>query len=46
MSSNSANNIKVVARFRPQNRVEIEAGGQPVVRFEGQDTCIIDVSLR
>ncbi|EGS21571.1 kinesin-like protein [Thermochaetoides thermophila DSM 1495] len=42
MSSNNANNIKVVARFRPQNRVEIEAGGQPVVRFEGQDTCIID----
>lgn len=40
----NANNIKVVARFRPQNRVEIESGGQPIVRFDGPDTCTIDVS--
>ncbi|OAA62511.1 kinesin heavy chain [Niveomyces insectorum RCEF 264] len=38
----SANSIKVVARFRPQNRVEIESGGQPIVHFEGNDTCTID----
>ncbi|KAL2024012.1 hypothetical protein VTK56DRAFT_247 [Thermocarpiscus australiensis] len=38
----NANSIKVVARFRPQNRVEIESGGQPVVRFDGPDTCTID----
>jgi kinesin family protein 5 len=40
----NANSIKVVARFRPQNRVEIESGGQPIVSFDGQDTCTIDVS--
>ncbi|KAK0627744.1 P-loop containing nucleoside triphosphate hydrolase protein [Immersiella caudata] len=38
----SANSIKVVARFRPQNRIEIESGGQPIVRFDGQDTCTIE----
>lgn len=32
------NNIKVVARFRPQNKVEVANGGQPVVEFEGDDT--------
>lgn len=40
----NANSIKVVARFRPQNRVEIESGGQPIVTFDGDDTCTIDVS--
>ena len=40
----SANSIKVVARFRPQNKIEIESGGQPIVRFDGQDTCTVDVS--
>ncbi|KAK4134137.1 kinesin-domain-containing protein [Trichocladium antarcticum] len=38
----NANSIKVVARFRPQNRIEIESGGQPIVKFDGQDTCSID----
>ncbi|KAL1842631.1 hypothetical protein VTJ49DRAFT_4679 [Mycothermus thermophilus] len=38
----NANSIKVVARFRPQNRVEIESGGQPIVTFDGPDTCTID----
>lgn len=42
----NANSIKVVARFRPQNRVEIESGGQPIVSFDGQDTCTVDVSAR
>jgi kinesin family protein 5 len=40
-----ANNIKVVARFRPQNRIEIESGGQPIVSFDGSDTCTVDVSI-
>ncbi|KAK4640563.1 hypothetical protein QC761_601570 [Podospora bellae-mahoneyi] len=38
----NANSIKVVARFRPQNRVEIESGGQPIVTFQGPDTCTVD----
>ncbi|KAK3688402.1 P-loop containing nucleoside triphosphate hydrolase protein [Podospora appendiculata] len=38
----SANSIKVVARFRPQNRIEIESGGQPIVSFDGQDTCTVE----
>ncbi|PSR77298.1 kinesin heavy chain [Coniella lustricola] len=38
----SANSIKVVARFRPQNRVEIESGGQPIVKFDGDDTVSIE----
>lgn len=41
----AANTIKVVARFRPQNRVELESGGQPIVKFEGDDTVKIDVCL-
>ncbi|KAI9892153.1 MAG: Kinesin heavy chain [Vezdaea aestivalis] len=35
----SGNTIKVVARFRPQNKTEIESGGQPIVSFESEDTC-------
>ncbi|KAB5577718.1 P-loop containing nucleoside triphosphate hydrolase protein [Coniochaeta sp. 2T2.1] len=38
----NSNTIKVVARFRPQNRIEIESGGQPIVSFDGDDTCTID----
>jgi kinesin family protein 5 len=38
-----SNSIKVVARFRPQNRTEIELGGQPIVEFESEDTCRLDV---
>jgi kinesin family member 5 len=38
-----SNSIKVVARFRPQNRTEIELGGEPIVRFETEDTCALDV---
>ncbi|KAK2067799.1 hypothetical protein P8C59_001506 [Phyllachora maydis] len=38
----SANTIKVVARFRPQNSTEIESGGQPIVSFDGDDTCTVD----
>lgn len=37
-----SNSIKVVARFRPQNRTEIELGGQPIVAFESEDTCKLD----
>lgn len=39
----SANSIKVVARFRPQNKVELESGGEPIVNFDGDDTCAINV---
>ena len=39
----SGNTIKVVARFRPQNRVENEQGGQPIVKFEGDDSLTVDV---
>lgn len=41
----SNNTIKVVARFRPQNRVEIESGGKPIVAFASEDTCSLDVWL-
>lgn len=42
----AANSIKVVARFRPQNRVELESGGKPIVRFDSEDSCSLDVSAR
>ncbi|RYP75716.1 hypothetical protein DL771_002203 [Monosporascus sp. 5C6A] len=38
----NANTIKVVARFRPQNKVELASGGQPIVNFQGDDTCTIN----
>ncbi|KAI1849328.1 hypothetical protein JX265_012111 [Neoarthrinium moseri] len=37
-----ANTIKVVARFRPQNKVELGSGGQPIVSFDGDDTCSLN----
>ncbi|KAF2791268.1 kinesin-domain-containing protein [Melanomma pulvis-pyrius CBS 109.77] len=37
----SSNTIKVVARFRPQNKVEIASGGEPIVEFNSDDTCTI-----
>lgn len=36
----------VVARFRPQNKVELGSGGQPIVDFENEETCEINVRLR
>lgn len=38
-STGSYNTIKVVARFRPQNKVEIREGGEPIVTFPSEDTC-------
>ncbi|EKJ68530.1 hypothetical protein ACHAPM_009091 [Fusarium culmorum] len=38
----SANSIKVVARFRPQNKVELASGGTPIVSFNGDDTCSLN----
>ncbi|KAF1981458.1 kinesin family protein [Aulographum hederae CBS 113979] len=35
----SYNTIKVVARFRPQNKIEVASGGEPIVDFETEDTC-------
>jgi kinesin family member 5 len=40
-SSASANNIKVVARFRPQNTIEVKNGGEPIVKFLDNETCSI-----
>lgn len=37
----SYNTIKVVARFRPQNKVEIASGGEPIVDFKSEDTCVV-----
>ncbi|KAI9719737.1 MAG: Kinesin heavy chain [Candelaria pacifica] len=38
----SYNTIKVVARFRPQNKIELASGGEPIVAFETEDTCNLD----
>uniref|UniRef100_A0A8H7NPD4 Kinesin-like protein n=1 Tax=Bionectria ochroleuca TaxID=29856 RepID=A0A8H7NPD4_BIOOC len=38
----AANSIKVVARFRPQNKVELESGGKPIVAFDSEDSCTVD----
>ncbi|KAI9782430.1 MAG: Kinesin heavy chain [Peltula sp. TS41687] len=42
-TTGSYNTIKVVARFRPQNRTELERGGQPVVSFQDAETCMVNV---
>ncbi|KAJ5606644.1 hypothetical protein N7510_009425 [Penicillium lagena] len=42
MASAGSNTIKVVARFRPQNKVELASGGEPVVEFENEESCIIN----
>lgn len=41
-----SNSIKVIARFRPQNRREIDVGGQPIVAFDTEDTCSLEVRRR
>ena len=41
----SANSIKVVARFRPQNKIELDSGGKPIVSFQSEDSCSLDVRL-
>ncbi|KAF1930082.1 kinesin-domain-containing protein [Didymella exigua CBS 183.55] len=38
----ASNTIKVVARFRPQNKIEIASGGEPIVDFKADDTCSIN----
>ncbi|PTU18005.1 hypothetical protein P175DRAFT_0525802 [Aspergillus ochraceoroseus IBT 24754] len=40
--SHVSNTIKVVARFRPQNKVELASGGQPIVDFENEQSCSIN----
>ncbi|KAK3114501.1 hypothetical protein LTR53_007142 [Teratosphaeriaceae sp. CCFEE 6253] len=37
----TANTIKVVARFRPQNKIEVAAGSEQVVDFTSDDTCSV-----
>jgi hypothetical protein len=39
----SYNNIKVVARFRPQNKIELANGGEAIVHFDSEETCSIKV---
>ena len=41
----SNNSIKVVARFRPQNKIELGSGGKPIVTFDTEETCTVDVGL-
>ena len=43
--STATNSIKVVARFRPQNRIELEQGGEPIVEFESDETCKLDACI-
>ncbi|KAJ5220553.1 hypothetical protein N7468_009757 [Penicillium chermesinum] len=42
MASAGSNTIKVVARFRPQNKVELSSGGTPIVEFESEESCRIN----
>ncbi|KAJ5116989.1 hypothetical protein N7456_001337 [Penicillium angulare] len=42
MASAGSNTIKVVARFRPQNKVELSSGGTPIVDFENEESCAIN----
>ncbi|KAF2716974.1 kinesin-domain-containing protein [Polychaeton citri CBS 116435] len=37
----AANTIKVVARFRPQNRIEREANSQSIVEFGSPESCTV-----
>lgn len=36
----SGNNIKVVCRFRPQNKLEIKEGGVPIVEISEDGTGV------
>ncbi|KAI9312760.1 P-loop containing nucleoside triphosphate hydrolase protein, partial [Dichotomocladium elegans] len=36
----SGNNIKVVCRFRPQNKLEIREGGQPIIDIDDEGTSV------
>ncbi|BDD63715.1 Kinesin heavy chain, variant 3 [Monascus purpureus] len=40
--SSNYNTIKVVARFRPQNKVELASGGSTIVDFESPQSCVIN----
>lgn len=42
--SSTIDSIKVVARFRPPNKIEQANGGQPIVGFESDDTCNVNGS--
>lgn len=35
--------MTVVARFRPQNKTEIGHGAEPIVDFESEESCRIEV---
>ncbi|EME46421.1 hypothetical protein DOTSEDRAFT_148636 [Dothistroma septosporum NZE10] len=38
----TANTIKVVARFRPQNKIEVAAGSEQIVNFNSDESCTIE----
>ncbi|KAK9480988.1 P-loop containing nucleoside triphosphate hydrolase protein [Lipomyces japonicus] len=38
----SSSSIKVVARFRPQNKIEKQQGGDVIAKFSGNDTCSLE----
>ena len=35
--------IKVVARFRPQNALELSNGGETIVAFQSEDSLTLDM---
>ena len=39
-ASSTGNNIRVVCRFRPQNKREIAEGGEPVTDFDEDFTTV------
>ena len=42
----SGTNIKVVCRFRPQNKLEIKEGGKPIIDINDEGTSVrLGVSL-
>jgi hypothetical protein len=43
LNSSSSSAIKVVARFRPPNALELAQGGETIVSFETEDTLALDV---
>ncbi|RUS14661.1 kinesin-II 95 kDa subunit-like protein [Jimgerdemannia flammicorona] len=36
----AGNNIKVVCRFRPQNKLEISEGGVPIINIDDEGTSV------
>jgi kinesin family member 5 len=41
--TNDSSAIKVVARFRPPNSLELAQGGETIVGFESEDTLSLEM---